>query len=141
MHVGRPWRSHSAGRLHQRLPCDSGFGFTRKPTFSITTLDDKEASLQENAEAIEIQENIWNEHPDVHGSPAVLVLFDETALGSLIVTFMITNTFHVRGTTTTVLPGLVMHECVHTHMWRSSTHMITFGIPRFFFLSSLEFTK
>lgn len=134
MHVGRPWRSHTTGRLHQRLPCDLGFGFTRKSTFSITTLDDKEASLQKNAEAIEIQENIWNEQPGtcVHGSPAVLVLFAETALGSLI--SLITDTFHVRVTMTTVLPGLVMHECVHTHTWRSSNHMITFDILLFFSL-------
>lgn len=53
-----------------------GRSFTRK-SFSITTLDEKEASLQENAEAIKIQGNIWNEHPGtcVHVSPAVLVLF------------------------------------------------------------------
>lgn len=90
-------------------------------------LDDKEASLQKN---------IWNEHPGtcVHVSPAVQVVFGEPALGSLIVTFMITDTFHMRGTVTTVLPGVVMHECAHTHMWRSSNHMITFGIPHYFLL-------
>lgn len=111
-----------------------GRHFTRK-SFSITTLVEKEASLQENAEAIKSQGNIWNEHPGtcVHVSPAVLVLFGETALGSLIVTFMITDTFHMKGTTT-VLPGLVMHECTHTHMWRSYNHMITFEISRFFLL-------
>lgn len=69
----------------------------------------------------------------VHVSPAVLVLSGETALGSLIVTFMITDTFHMKGTMP-VLPGLVVHECVHTHMWRSYNHMITFGISRFFLL-------
>lgn len=116
----------------------TGKRFTKKSAFNITTLDEREASLQENVEVIKIQETVehleWAFRHLCSCQPCCpgAVWWDCSWLPpSYLHDHWYLSCVCVGGGAE--LLGLVMHVCVHTYMWRPYNHMITFGILHFVF--------